>query len=146
MTRAVGNAHSLPFSADLADAAESYPDAHWPIQITQALQGLIHAASTACAEDLPAVPDEIAAPLVHTFPHGVILGLSRVPKVAGRKQSPCRDLLECLRDRHDDVLRFAFDLRIPPTSNQADYAEFGVMRCWRWKPCRAGISGLASAA
>ncbi len=30
--------------------------------------------------------------------------------------------------------------------HKADYAEFGVMRCWRWKPCRAGISGLASTA
>jgi hypothetical protein len=24
---------------DLADAAETYPAAHWPVQITQALQG-----------------------------------------------------------------------------------------------------------
>jgi len=44
------------------------------------------------------------------------------------------------------ILRFATDLAVGFTSNQADYAEFGVMRCWRWKPCRAGISGLASAA
>lgn len=29
-------------------------------------------------------------------------------------------LLECLRDREDDVLRFTSDLRIPPTSNQAE--------------------------
>jgi transposase len=36
------------------------------------------------------------------------------------KQHPCRDLLECLRDRRDDVLRFVFDLRIPPTSNDAE--------------------------
>jgi transposase len=105
---------------DLADAAETYPYAHWPIQITQALQGLMHAANSACAKDLPAVPDEIAAPLVHAFRHGVILGLSRVPRVAGRKQGPCRDLLECQRDRHNDVLRVASDLRIPPTSNQAE--------------------------
>ena len=37
-----------------------------------------------------------------------------------RKQAPCRELLECLRDREDDVLRFVSDLRIPPTSNQAE--------------------------
>jgi len=43
-----------------------------------------------------------------------------VPKVAGRKQRPCRGLLECLRDRQADVLRFATDLRIPATSNQAE--------------------------
>jgi hypothetical protein len=29
-------------------------------------------------------------------------------------------LLECLRDREDDVLRFLSDLRIPPTSNGAE--------------------------
>jgi hypothetical protein len=38
----------------------------------------------------------------------------------GPKQEPFRELLECLRDRQDDVLRFADDLRIPPTSNQAE--------------------------
>ena len=35
-------------------------------------------------------------------------------------QPPARMLLECLRDREDDVLRFLSDLRIPPTSNQAE--------------------------
>jgi transposase len=39
---------------------------------------------------------------------------------AARKQAPCRELLECLRDREDDVLRFTSDLRIPATSNQAE--------------------------
>jgi hypothetical protein len=29
-------------------------------------------------------------------------------------------LLECLRDREADVLRFLSDLQIPPTSNQAE--------------------------
>jgi hypothetical protein len=36
------------------------------------------------------------------------------------EQPPARMLLECLRDREDDVLRFLSDLRIPPTSNQAE--------------------------
>jgi transposase len=105
---------------DLADAAETYPGAHWPVQITQALQGLIHAANTARVQGLPAVPDDTAAPLIRAFRHGVILGLRQVRPVPGRKQQPCRDLLECLRDRQGDVLRFTTDLRIPPTSNQAE--------------------------
>jgi transposase len=105
---------------DLAAAAEEYPSAHWPIQITQALQGLIHAANTARAQGLAAIPGQVAAPLIHAFKHGVLLGLSQVPRVPGRKQHPGRDLLECLRDRQDDVLRFTTDLRIPPTSNQAE--------------------------
>ena len=50
----------------------------------------------------------------------MLAGLSDIPRRPSRKQYPCRDLLECLRDRRDDVLRFAYDLRIPPTSNQAE--------------------------
>jgi len=107
-------------SRDLEDAAQTYPGAHWPVQIRQALQGLIHAANTARAQGLPAVPGEIAMPLIKAFRHGVILGLGQVKKVEGRKQAPCRELLECLRNRQGDVLRFVFDLRIPPTSNQAE--------------------------
>jgi hypothetical protein len=105
---------------DLAGAAETYPDAHWPVQAAEALQGLIHAANTARAQGLPAIPAGIAGPLAHAFKHGVLVGLSQIPRVPGRKQEPGRDLLECLRDRQDDVLRFTTDLRIPPTSNQAE--------------------------
>ena len=43
---------------DLAGAAETYPDAHWPVQISQALQELIHAANTARAQGLPAIPGQ----------------------------------------------------------------------------------------
>jgi transposase len=35
-------------------------------------------------------------------------------------RQPCQKLLEDLRDREADVLRFTTDLRIPPTSNQAE--------------------------
>jgi hypothetical protein len=58
--------------------------------------------------------------MIHAFKHGVLVGLSQLPKVPGRKQRPGRELLECLRDRQGDVLRFTTDLRIPPTSNQAE--------------------------
>ena len=69
---------------------------------------------------LAAVPDDIAAPLIHAFRHGALAGLSDIPRRPGRKQHPCRDLLEVLRDRQDDVLSFVYDPRIPPTSNQAE--------------------------
>jgi transposase len=105
---------------DLAGAAETYPGAHWPVQASQALQGPIHAANAARAQGLPAIPDDIAVPLTRAFRHGVLVGLSELPRVAGRKQRPCRDLLECLRDRQADVLRFTTDLRIPPTSDQPE--------------------------
>jgi transposase len=105
---------------DLADAAETYPGAIWPGQIADALRGLIHAASQAREQGLAAVPGDIAAPLIHTFRHGVLAGLSDIPRRPGRKQHPGRELLQCLRDRQDDVLRFVYDLRIPPTSNDAE--------------------------
>jgi transposase len=105
---------------DLADAAETYPAAIWPGQVAGALRGLIHAANQARDKNLAAVPHDIAAPLIHAFRHGVLAGLSEIPRRPGRKQHPCRDLLECLRDRRGDVLRFVSDLRIPPTSNDAE--------------------------
>jgi len=105
---------------DLADAAETYPGAIWPGQIADALRGLIHAANQARTKGLAAVPGGIAAPLIHAFRHGVLAGLSDIPRRPGRKQHPGRDLLECLRDRQDDVLRFVDDLHIRPTSNQAE--------------------------
>jgi hypothetical protein len=105
---------------DLADAAETYPAAIWPGQIAGALRRLIHAANQARDKNLAAVAHDIAVPLIHAFRHGVLAGLSEIPRRPGRKQHPCRDLLECLRDRRGDVLRFVSDLRIPPTSNDAE--------------------------
>jgi transposase len=107
---------------DLADAAQSYPSVIWPGQVAEALQALIHAANLAREQGLAAVSDQAAAPHLKLFRHGVRVGLSAVRRLPGAKveQSPARLLLECLRDREDDVLRFLSDLRIPPTSNQAE--------------------------
>ena len=105
---------------DCEDAAETYPGAIWPGQIRDALRDLIHQANLARDQGLAAIPDEVAAPLIHVFRHGVLAGLSGLPRRRGRKQLKHRALLEDLRDRHDDVLRFVYDLRIPPTSNDAE--------------------------
>jgi transposase len=107
---------------DLEDAAETYPDAVWPGQIADTLRALIHAANLAREQGLPAVPDDTIAGELRLFRHGVAVGLSEIRRVPGsnEKQPPGRLLLECLRDRRDDVLRFLSDLRIPPTSNQAE--------------------------
>jgi hypothetical protein len=107
---------------DLEDAAQSYPDAVWPGQAADALRALIHAANVARAEGLAAAPDDkIAADLV-LFRNAVRVGLAEVRRAPGAnsKQKPGRMLLECLKDREADVLRFLTDLRIPPTSNQAE--------------------------
>jgi transposase len=106
---------------DLEDAAEQYPDAIWPRQAADALRALIHAANAAREQGLDAAPADVIAGDLRLFRAAVLVGLQEVPRVRGaKKQKPGRMLLECLRDREPDVLRFLSDLRIPPTSNQAE--------------------------
>ena len=107
---------------DLADCAEEYPGAVWPGQAADALRALIHAANQAREAGLDAVPGEQAAADLRLFRSAVLVGLQEVRRVPGARarQKPGRALLECLRDREADVLRFLSDLRIPPTSNQAE--------------------------
>ncbi len=107
---------------DLEDAAQAYPDAIWPGQIADALRALIHAASVARAQGLASVPGDAIAEDLKLFRRGVAVGLSEVRRAPGAKskQPPARTLLECLRHREADVLRFLTDTAIPPTSNQAE--------------------------
>jgi len=107
---------------DLADAAECYPHAHWPTQIANALRDLIHAANTARDAGHDTIDEQLREARLGWIRAGVAVGLSEVdrnPDPKG-KQPPGRCLLEALRDRLDDVTRFAHDLRVPPTNNQAE--------------------------
>jgi hypothetical protein len=108
---------------DLEGVAELYPEQVWPTQISDALRGLIHEANLAreaCAQAIDAgVKDE----LVSRFRHGVLVGLSDTGKQPHDDRPGARKarlLLETLNDRRGDVLRFATDLRVPATSNQAE--------------------------
>jgi hypothetical protein len=107
---------------DLEDCAQAYPDAVWPGQAAEALRGLIHAANASRDKGLSAVPDDDMAADLKLFRNAVRVGLSEVRRVPGAnaKQKTGRCLLEDLKNREDDVLRFLTDLRIPPTSNQAE--------------------------
>ena len=107
---------------DLEDVAQSYPGAIWPGQIAEALRGLIHQANVTRRQGLHAVPAKMTAEHLKLFRRGVAVGLSQVRRVPGArsKQPPARLLLECLRHREADVLRFLTDTAIPPTSNQAE--------------------------
>jgi transposase len=73
-------------------------------------------------QGLHAVPAKTTAEHLKLFRHGVAVGLSQVRRVpdAKTKQPPARPLLEYLRHREADVLRFLTDTAIPPTSNQAE--------------------------
>jgi transposase len=106
---------------DLAGATEVYPDAVWPVQITDALRGLIHHANHAREQGLPTITADIRDELLARLRDGMLVGLSDTTSAGTRPgERKARLLLEVLRDRPDDVLRFAHDLKVPPTSNQAE--------------------------
>jgi transposase len=105
---------------DVDDAAQVYPDAVWPVQIADALRGLIHQANLARERGLPGIADDIRNELITRFRHGVLVGLSDTSHGSRPGERKARLLLQLLRDRQADVLRFAHDLKVPPTSNQAE--------------------------
>ncbi|QIZ37967.1 IS66 family transposase [Saccharopolyspora sp. ASAGF58] len=106
---------------DLDGAGEVYPGAHWPTQIADALRGLIHEANLARATGRDAIEQTIKNELIKRFRDGVRVGLSDTTSHGNRPgERKTRLLLEVLRDREPDVLRFAHDLKVPPTSNQAE--------------------------
>ena len=106
---------------DAADAAEVYPDAVWPTQIADALRGLIGQANLARERGHDAIDEAVKNELIGWFRQGVLVGLSDTVSHGGRPgERKARLLLEVLRDREADVLRFAHDLKVPPTSNQAE--------------------------
>jgi uncharacterized coiled-coil protein SlyX len=106
---------------DLDGAGEVYPEAHWPAQIADALRGLIHEANLARDTGRDTIEQTPKDELIKRFTDGVKVGLSDTTRHANQPgERTARLLLEVLRDRQTDVLRFAHDLRVPPTSNQAE--------------------------
>lgn len=106
---------------DLAGAGEVYPDAEWPTQIADALRALIHESNLARQAGQDRIDAEVKAALTTLFTDGVLVGLSETTSHGNRPgERKARLVLEVLRDRPHDVLRFAEDLAIPPTSNQAE--------------------------
>ncbi len=100
---------------------ETYPEAAWPVQLQESLRGLVHQANLARAAGLAEIPAALRDPLIAEYRGAVRVGLSQVPAAEkGRKQPVGRCLLECLRDRQQDVLRFVFDLDVWPTNNQSE--------------------------
>jgi hypothetical protein len=106
---------------DADDAGEVYPDAIWPTQIADALRALIHQANLAREQGRDAIDARVRDELITRFRHGVLVGLSDTTSPGTRPgERKARLLLEVLRNREVDVLRFAHDLKVPPTSNQAE--------------------------
>jgi transposase len=106
---------------DLDDAAQIYPDQAWPAQIARALRELIDQANLAREAGRATIDDPVKNKLIKLFTDGVLVGLSDTTSHGDRPgERKARLLLEVLRDRDADVLRFAHDLNVPATSNQAE--------------------------
>jgi transposase len=106
---------------DLADAAQVYPDAIWPVQIADALRELIHHANQARDQGHDTIAVDVREERLRRLRNGRAVGLSDTTSHGTRPgERKARLLLEVLRDREGDVLRFVDDLQVPPTSNQAE--------------------------
>jgi hypothetical protein len=106
---------------DLDDAAQVYPDAVWPVQIADALRALIGEANRAREQGHDTIAGDVRDALLRRLRDGMLVGLSDTTSHGTRPgERKARLLLEVLRDRPADVLRFAHDLKVPPTSNQAE--------------------------
>jgi transposase len=116
-THALCGAHLL---RELTAVAEAHPEAIWPGQAGSALADLNLAARTARQQGLTGLPAGQADGPLRLFRHAVLVGLAEHPRAAGRKQSKARNLLERLRDREDEILRFTVDLAVPFTNNGSE--------------------------
>jgi transposase len=108
---------------DLTCAAELHPDQPWPVQLADEIREMIHRANQARERGLAALPERVRALGLRGIRAAVTLGLAHTARLQGDARPGARKtrlLLEAFRNREDDFLRFATDLRIPPTSNQAE--------------------------
>jgi hypothetical protein len=104
----------------LTAACEAHPGELWPEQALSALHNLNTAAVQARDQGLTQIPPEVADPLHERWRHAILCGLATHSPRPGRKLSTTRNLLVRLRDRDEQVLRFARDLTVPFTNNQAE--------------------------
>lgn len=105
---------------ELTAQDEQHPDQRWADQIRWALARLIEQARRARDAGLDHVPPEQAEVYLRAYHQGIAVGLSLHPRVPARKQSDATNLLERLRDRADQYLRFTRDLHVAPTNNQGE--------------------------
>ena len=107
---------------DLTGAAELYPDQTWPVQLADELRELIHRANQARTRGETSLPERIKSLAVRGLRAAVRIGLARTAHLDDARPGArkARLLLEAFHQRENDFLRFTTDLRIPPTSNQAE--------------------------
>ena len=159
VTHALCNAHH---QRELQAAAETHPDEKWPAALSAVLDKLNTAAHAAREADLHSIPPETLTALTTRYDRQVRAGLRRHPRnhkahpQGGRPgQTKTRSLLERLEKYRADILRFALDLTVPFTNNQAERdirmtkAQLKISGGWRtqhgataWLTVRSYISTI----
>jgi transposase len=129
---------------ELTALHEQYPDQRWADQIRWALARLIEQARRARDAGLDHIPPEYAETYLRIFHQGVAVGLARHPRVPGRGQSDATNLLERLRDRANDYLRFTRDLHVAPTNNQGERDLRPVKTQIKISGCHQSETGAAN--
>lgn len=119
----LGARHALcgaHLSRELTAAAEAHPEQAWPQAALDALHALNTAAHDARAAGKTQIPYRRRKRLIDNWRHAILCGLAEHPQRPGRKQSKTRNLLVRLHERDEQVLRFARNLTVPFTNNQAE--------------------------
>jgi transposase/uncharacterized coiled-coil protein SlyX len=105
---------------ELTAVAEDHPEQVWPCQARRALTDLAAATRTARGHGRDHIPPQDAVEALMLYRHAVLVGLTEHPRAEGRRQTKARNLLERLRDREPEILRFTTDLDVPFTNNGSE--------------------------
>lgn len=129
---------------ELTALHEQYPQQRWADQIRWALARLIEQARRARDAGLRHIPPDRTETYLRVFHQGIAVGLSRHPRMPGRKQSDATNLLERLRDRAEQYLRFTRDLGVPATNNQGERDLRPVKTQIKISGCHQSDTGAAN--
>lgn len=127
---------------ELTAQDELHPTQAWAAQIRWALSRLIEQADRARADGLDHIPPEQAGIYLRAYHQGIAVGLSRHPRTSRTDaQSDATNLLERLRDRAHQYLRFTDDLHIPATNNLAERDQRPVKTQIKISGCHQSETG-----
>ncbi len=140
-SHALCGAHLL---RELVAVHESDPDLLWPDQARQALLALNNAARNARDNGHTAIDTDTRNVELSRYRHAVLVGLADHPRAPGRKQSKARNLLERMRDRQPEILRFAHDLTVPFTNNGSERDLRPVKTQLKISGCHRASSGATN--
>lgn len=129
---------------ELVAVSQSDPALLWPLQTRQALLALNTAARTARENGHPAIDPDILNAELTRYRHAVLVGLADHPRAPGRKQTKARNLLERMRDRSEQILRFAHDLSVPFTNNGSERDLRPVKTQLKISGCHRASSGASN--